>query len=163
VWLYYSLFPPWSVLQIFTSQLHHSNSEQERYFPQANISPFTDFHLPDVHFFYILSTGKLVMSSSKGASAPTPHVSGQSNIPLSLPAHALSIEAVTSELSANLEDGLILQESHHRLSRHGPNELADGPGVQPLKILIRQIANAMILVKRTILPFPAPRFSDSGI
>jgi Na+-exporting ATPase len=97
------------------------------------------------------------MSNSKGASASTPHVSGQSNVALSLPAHALTIEALTAELEANLEVGLSIEDSKLRQERYGNNELDDGPGVQPIKILIRQIANAMILVKRTIFPLHAPQ------
>lgn len=81
-----------------------------------------------------------------------PHVSGQSNKTLSLPAHSLEWGAVKDELDANLEDGLSIDECERRLELYGKNELDDGPGVQPVKILIRQVANAMILVRRTIPP-----------
>ena len=37
------------------------------------------------------------------------------------------------------------------LHTHGRNELDDGPGIQPVKILIYQIANAMILVCLPVL------------
>ncbi|RAL63849.1 hypothetical protein DID88_003492 [Monilinia fructigena] len=74
------------------------------------------------------------------------HVSGQSNKPLTKPAHALDYETVAQELEANLEDGLTDAEAKIRLKLYGENELDDGPGVQPVKILIHQVANAMILV-----------------
>ncbi|ESZ96444.1 potassium/sodium efflux P-type ATPase [Sclerotinia borealis F-4128] len=74
------------------------------------------------------------------------HVSGQSNKPLTKPAHALKYEQVAQELEVNLEDGLTKVESDNRLALYGKNELDDGPGVQPIKILIHQVANAMILV-----------------
>ncbi|KAI9644603.1 P-type ATPase [Ciborinia camelliae] len=74
------------------------------------------------------------------------HVSGQSNKPLTSPAHALGYEQVAQELEANLEDGLTTAEAERRLKLYGKNELDNGPGVQPMKILIHQVANAMILV-----------------
>lgn len=76
------------------------------------------------------------------------HVSGQANKPISSPAHALSYQAVADELGANTQDGLTDQEAKSRLEEYGRNELDDGPGVQPVKILVRQIANAMMLVSR---------------
>lgn len=82
----------------------------------------------------------------------TAHVSGQANEPLSDLPHALSIEQVASEIGANLEDGLTAAEAKARLEKYGPNELDDGPGVQPFKIFVRQVANAMTLVKRTTFP-----------
>lgn len=76
------------------------------------------------------------------------HVSGQANKPLSLPAHALSYDDVSNEIGANTQDGLTDTEVQARLEEHGKNELDDGPGVQPVKILIRQMANAMMLVSQ---------------
>ena len=78
------------------------------------------------------------------------HVSGQANKPLSAPAHALTYDAVTTELGANKDNGLSSAEAKSRLDEYGRNELDDGPGVQPFKILVRQIANAMMLVERPI-------------
>ena len=66
---------------------------------------------------------------------------------LSRPAHALSCEAVSEELGADTENGLVAAEAKSRLEKYGRNELDDGPGVQPVKILIRQVANAMMLVE----------------
>lgn len=66
---------------------------------------------------------------------------------LSLPAHALSYEAVSEQIGADTENGLSAAEATCRLEKYGRNELDDGPGVQPVKILIHQVANAMMLVK----------------
>jgi len=90
-------------------------------------------------------------NKSKNGNADTTHVSGQANKPMTKPAHALSFEDAAKELQANLEDGLTAGEAESRLAEHGKNELDNGPGVQPLKILVRQIANAMMLVKPTMV------------
>lgn len=78
------------------------------------------------------------------------HVSGQSNKPMSAPAHALSIDDVLSELKADVEVGLSPDEAKRRLEEHGRNEFGEQEGVQPLKILIGQIANALTLVSLTL-------------
>lgn len=74
------------------------------------------------------------------------HVSGQSNNPISKPAHALKWEQVAEELNADPDDGLTADEAKKRLDQYGRNELGEGGGVNPTKILVRQIANAMTLV-----------------
>lgn len=74
------------------------------------------------------------------------HVSGQSNKPLTKPAHALERDDIVRQLEADIDNGLTSSIASQRLNQYGPNELDDGPGVQPIKILIRQIANAMMLV-----------------
>ena len=96
------------------------------------------------------------MSTGKEKSAERPPVaSGRGNNQfLTQPAHALSGEAVVSQTGANLQDGLSAPDARQRLSQYGPNELADGGGVQPFKILIRQIANAMTLVRSPLYPTP---------
>jgi Na+-exporting ATPase len=81
-----------------------------------------------------------------------PHVPGQFNKPLSLPAHALSCREIEEELDANLEEGLSVEECKRRLKLYGRNELDGGLGVQPVKILVRQVANAMMLVRRSSCP-----------
>jgi len=73
-------------------------------------------------------------------------VSGQANKPMSKPAHALDRDIVRNELNADVKQGLSGPEAQSRLQEYGNNELDDGPGVQPLKILLRQVANAMMLV-----------------
>jgi len=68
-----------------------------------------------------------------------------------LPAYTLAGDVVSNELGANAEDGLTAQEAKSRLEKHGRNELDDGPGVQPFKILVRQVANAMMLVGQPLV------------
>ncbi|KLU82150.1 hypothetical protein MAPG_01226 [Magnaporthiopsis poae ATCC 64411] len=74
------------------------------------------------------------------------HVSGQSNKPLSRPAHALACEEAIKELNANPEDGLSIGEAKKRLEEYGRNEFGEQKGVQPLHVFIAQVANAMTLV-----------------
>ena len=74
------------------------------------------------------------------------HVSGQSNKELTKLAHALETEDLVRQLEADSENGLTKSQATERHGQYGPNELDDGPGVQPLKILIAQVANAMMLV-----------------
>lgn len=74
------------------------------------------------------------------------HVSGQANKPLTRPAHALAFVAVLDELKTHPEEGLGSDVAHQRLEEYGRNELGDSEGVQPGKILVRQVANAMTLV-----------------
>lgn len=77
------------------------------------------------------------MSSSRSA---------QGNKPLSKAAHALDRDSVRDELGSDTKYGLSTTEAGSRLNQYGSNELEDGPGVQPFKILLRQVANAMMLV-----------------
>lgn len=66
--------------------------------------------------------------------------------PLSLPAHSLLYEDVLRELSVDSDEGLTTAEAKKRLEQYGPNELEGGESVSMVKIVIRQIANAMMLV-----------------
>ena len=74
------------------------------------------------------------------------HVSGQANSPLSKPAHSLTYDDLADELDANKNDGLTSSEAEGRLGQYGPNELGNDGGVNPTKILLRQIVNSMTLV-----------------
>jgi magnesium-transporting ATPase (P-type) len=74
------------------------------------------------------------------------HVSGQSNKPLTKPAHALDRGDLVQELNTDAEKGLSSADAQQRLEEYGRNELEGGGGVRPLKILVRQVANAMMLV-----------------
>ncbi|KAH2265337.1 hypothetical protein KXW26_004658 [Aspergillus fumigatus] len=65
---------------------------------------------------------------------------------LSQPAHALRYEDVLRELAVDPDQGLTVGEAKRRLQQYGPNELEGGEGVSIVKIVIRQIANAMMLV-----------------
>lgn len=85
--------------------------------------------------------------AKKKANVPAEgHVSGQSNRPMSLPAHALSSKQVEEELGGNVLNGLAPEEAARRLEEFGKNDLGDAEGVQPLRIVIAQIANAMTMV-----------------
>ena len=74
------------------------------------------------------------------------HVSGQSNEPISKPAHCLPFGEVLNELGCSGLDGLSDAEASKRLEQYGKNELDQGPRVNPTKLLVKQIANAMMLV-----------------
>ncbi|KAH7112545.1 sodium P-type ATPase-like protein [Dendryphion nanum] len=74
------------------------------------------------------------------------HVSGQSNRPLSLPAHSLTLQQVVDELRTETWSGLDAAEARRRLDDYGTNELGEVEGVSVVKILIAQVANAMTLV-----------------
>jgi Na+-exporting ATPase len=77
--------------------------------------------------------------------------------PLSRPAHTLSPDEILRELKVNSEEGLTAAEAKKRLELYGPNELEGGEGVSLAKIVIRQIANAMMLVSCFTLFFkPSP-------
>ena len=91
----------------------------------------------------------------KEDNAASRHVSGQSNEPLTKPAHALSADDVLDELGSSSLNGLAAAEAEARRSRIGSNELGEAEGVQPIKIVIAQIANAMTLVC-CFAPLPVP-------
>lgn len=74
------------------------------------------------------------------------HVSGQSNDPISQPAHALSFEQCAEELNADILNGLSEAEAGQRLVKYGNNDLGEAEGIQPLKIILAQVANAMTMV-----------------
>lgn len=74
------------------------------------------------------------------------HVSGQSNKPVSQPAHALTYEALAQELGADIQNGLSNDEHQKRLGEFGRNEFGEAEGVQPIRIFIGQIANSLTLV-----------------
>ena len=76
-------------------------------------------------------------------------MSGSGNKPLSKPAHALTHQADTAELQADNDAGLTQADAKVRLQLYGPNDVGYGAGVQPAKILLRQVANAMTLVTFT--------------
>ncbi|KAJ5409969.1 uncharacterized protein N7487_004328 [Penicillium crustosum] len=72
--------------------------------------------------------------------------SGSGGSPLSQPAHTLTYEDVIKELTTELDDGLPPDEASRRLQQYGPNQLDEGEGVSLVKIFVRQVANAMMLV-----------------
>ncbi|KAF2148593.1 sodium transport ATPase [Myriangium duriaei CBS 260.36] len=75
--------------------------------------------------------------------APATHDTGLPS--LTRPAHALTCDEVVGGLRSDGLNGLSAADAKQRLC-HGKNQIDDGPRVQPVKILIRQFANAMVLV-----------------
>lgn len=65
---------------------------------------------------------------------------------LSQPAHSLTFENVINELGTNLDNGLTSTELKQRIEKYGENVLEGDEGVSFAKIVIRQVANAMMLV-----------------
>jgi len=86
------------------------------------------------------------------------HVSGQSNKPLTRPAHALEYASLISEIKANPDDGLTADDARSRLEDYGRNEIGDHGGVNITKILITQMANAMVLILILGLLIAVPPF-----
>jgi len=74
------------------------------------------------------------------------HISGQSNEPMSAPAHCLSVNEVATQLGANIDSGLADDDCKSRLDKFGANDLGDAKGVSPVRIFVAQVANAMTLV-----------------
>ncbi|CAI4210270.1 unnamed protein product [Parascedosporium putredinis] len=78
--------------------------------------------------------------------AITNHVSGQSNKPISAPPHTLPVNKVVEELQTNGDEGLSPAEAAKRLEEYGGNEFGEEQGVQPFRIIMGQLANAMTLI-----------------
>ncbi|KAH8729776.1 hypothetical protein BGZ61DRAFT_504555 [Ilyonectria robusta] len=74
------------------------------------------------------------------------HISGQSNKPLSNPPHTLTSQQTVDELRSDAVKGLDPEDVPRLLAEFGPNELEQNKGVQPVKIFLEQIFNAMTLV-----------------
>lgn len=60
--------------------------------------------------------------------------------------HTTEIQTLEQELGANLATGLSTDEVSARMARYGPNELEEKGGVSPLKLLISQFTNTMVLI-----------------
>jgi magnesium-transporting ATPase (P-type) len=73
---------------------------------------------------------------------------------LSQPAYCLPYEVVLKEIGTDIDEGLTKDEAARRLQQYGQNKLDEGEGVSIIKILVRQVANAMMLVKRPTLLCP---------
>ncbi|KAJ0160255.1 Calcium-transporting ATPase 3, partial [Colletotrichum tanaceti] len=86
------------------------------------------------------------MGSEKANNQSAEHVSGQSNRPMTQPAHCLSLAEVIDELKTDQTNGLSGDEAGRRLAEYGKNDLEEGQKVSPLRILVAQVANAMTLV-----------------
>jgi len=84
---------------------------------------------------------------------------------MSKPAHALKWPQVVEELKADAEDGLSSADAKARLEEYGRNELGDAGGVNPGKILLRQVANAMtlILIMAMAVSFGIKSYIEGGV
>ncbi len=60
--------------------------------------------------------------------------------------HATGIQALEQELTTNLTTGLSTEKVSARMALYGPNELEEKGGVSPLKLLISQFTNTMVLI-----------------
>ncbi|KAK2762207.1 hypothetical protein FQN54_001216 [Arachnomyces sp. PD_36] len=92
--------------------------------------------------------------------------SGQDhNKPLTLPAHALSVDDALRELETHRDGGISSAVAKSRLEEYGPNMLEEGEGVSVVKILIRQIANAMmlVLILAMAVSFGIQSFIEGGV
>jgi len=71
---------------------------------------------------------------------------GETREALEQPAHSLPFEQVLKLLNADPVQGLSKAELETRRGTYGDNALEEGPGVQPWRILVHQVANALTLV-----------------
>lgn len=60
--------------------------------------------------------------------------------------HTIDIPTLEQELKTNLTTGLSTADIPARQALHGPNELKETGGVSPLKLLISQFTNTMVLI-----------------
>ncbi|TKX18796.1 sodium transport ATPase [Elsinoe australis] len=100
------------------------------------------------------------------APSPSPSRSTTSKISmLPRPGHALTRDEIVESLQTSSEDGLTTTEAEQRLAKYGRNQFDDGPGVQPTKILIRQVANAMmlVLIMAMIVSFAIRSWIEGGV
>lgn len=77
--------------------------------------------------------------------AATPE--NQRATPLARPAHTLSFQDVIEGFGSNENSGLTPPEAQNRLDTYGTNDLGEAPSAQPADILLRQIMNALTLVR----------------
>jgi magnesium-transporting ATPase (P-type) len=80
---------------------------------------------------------------------------------LPFPAHTLSCNQLIRELEANPQYGLKCDDAASRLLEYGRNELDVRHSVQPFRILLRQISNAMMMVSKAHLSCPHDRKSTT--
>lgn len=81
------------------------------------------------------------------------------------PAHSISSEDLLQRLEVDGLDGLSTAEAEQRLATHGRNQIGGDPGASPLKIFLRQIANAMVLVLilAMIVSFAIGSWIEAGV
>ncbi len=60
--------------------------------------------------------------------------------------HSMPVAEVADQLQTDTTNGLSQEEAKRRLEQYGPNELDKSGGPNPLKILLRQFANILVIV-----------------
>jgi P-type Ca2+ transporter type 2C len=60
--------------------------------------------------------------------------------------HTTAVTDLPEQLQTNLQTGLSPAEAAARLAQYGPNELEERGGVSPLKLLLSQFSNTMVLI-----------------
>ena len=60
--------------------------------------------------------------------------------------HARSAQEVVEALAGDADAGLTPDEAQRRLEQYGPNELETGGGPNPLRILLRQFGEILVIV-----------------
>lgn len=78
---------------------------------------------------------------------------------LSQPAHSLAFDNVIQELGTNTDDGLTSAEVKQRIEAYGMNILEVDKGISFSKIVVRQVANAMMLVSNNVFKLQMPNTS----
>lgn len=91
------------------------------------------------------------------------HEQGQAQCILSQPAHSLPYEVVIKEIGSDAENGLNSSEAQRRSEKYGRNDLGNTEPVQPAKMLLRQIANAMTLVRPKFTPWNIHRMTPANM
>src|ERR1044072_2462790 len=64
----------------------------------------------------------------------------------SAPYHTLPIGQIAEHTKTDVDDGLTTQEATQRLESYGFNKLSGQDNVSALAVLLRQIANALMLI-----------------
>ena len=65
----------------------------------------------------------------------------------------LQVDEVVEDLKTNLDKGLTSSQVTQLQQKYPPNELDIGSGIAWYTIFIRQLCNAMILVRLSLIPF----------
>jgi magnesium-transporting ATPase (P-type) len=68
------------------------------------------------------------------------------------PAYRLQVEDIATHLNTDLEGGLSNEEAKKRHQISGDNALPGIGGVSILKVLFKQVANALTLVYISVIP-----------
>ncbi|KAF2728039.1 potassium/sodium efflux P-type ATPase [Polyplosphaeria fusca] len=84
---------------------------------------------------------------------------------LDTPAHTVSFEDILQKLSVDQNAGLTDDEATKRKALYGPNQLDEGPGVQPFRILVHQVANALtlVLIMAMVASFAIKSWIEGGV